>query len=304
MSKNRWIFGSHRRRAPVPTRSAAALLSRRGFLRSTSGSVLLAFAGGAAALGSGVYAAPKVWTAISNLATNDDNPKAPTRIDVILIDSSDPPISPSQEMERQKLTTTFLTDSEINRKMMVVRLTDNPAAPLDVLFVGTDPGRPSEHGIVLKTPDEVRDSRQREYTDKINDAIRKAYIPPKRSVTPLIEGMAGLFHLQEFCGADPNVRKRVLVLTDTLQNTSITSYPTPRPKRKRGRRVQATKVPLLSSQAERYIGPLRTTVSATEITIGFLRRPVHAKVQTAAHADWWKTYLASNGTQVKWVELW
>jgi|SRR5579864_1922280 len=257
-----------------------------------------------ATLGAIYYAAPKVWKyAVQAEEGRDACSMAPTRVDVILVDSSDPLVSLAQGVERDELVRKFLEDSEEGRRIAIARLTGDPMSPLEVLYRGCDPGAPHEKSILFNTPVDVAERRQREYIDKIKGAIKNAYVPPVMPMTPLIEGLNQLFNQQEFYGVDSKVAKRLLIITDTLQNSAkVTAYPLKKPGSKKPHTSLPTRI--IAGESNYYIDSLRTTVTNTTITVGFLYRPNLQHLQTRRYEDWFRAYLASNGAQVAWVHLW
>lgn len=279
-------------RPAIPGRRAA----RRTFL-STVGGRIAAVIVVSGALGSIVYGSPKLWDYVMQNTERqlDACAQTPARVDAIVVDASDPVIAAAQRAERDMLIDNFLKSSEYGRRIIVARLTGEPRLPLELVYQGCDSGRAKQPGVVFNT--KAAEQRRSEYVENIEDAISRAYISPGRPMTPLIEGLGQLFRKQEFYGQNANVAKRVLLLTDTLQNSGkVTAYPV----KKRRAAVQSR---LTDPQSRRYVDSFRTEVSNTEITVGCLYRPNLKELQSFEHKTWFKTFLASNGARVKWVEV-
>jgi hypothetical protein len=283
-------------------------MTRRTFLASAGSSML--FKASAAATGVGVLtvAAPRVWDYARNVTIEppaDVCAQKPSCILFLMLDSSEQ-ITENQRHGLSDMVDKLLEKPEPGQRTIVARFTANAGDPIQVLERLCDPGLTKN--ILIDTPKDVDARRNRDYVDKVRQAVARAYDPPQQRITPFVEAFGSLFRMPEFYGADAAVSKKVVVISDTLQNTDqVTSYPPRRRRNRYGKMISGLPYNVLDQRARPYISSLQATVQNTEITVGFIRRPDQrgkAQPQTARHKAWVKDYVGTSGAVVKWVELW
>jgi hypothetical protein len=237
-----------------------------------------------------------IWLLAGKTASEPSRPapscENPARIRVFVLDSSDPPISPSQAVAIDALLKSFLDDGRIADRVIVGRLTPSMAMPLEVLWVGCDPGQEFEHSPVRVTPQEVRKRREKLLISHVRASVELAKRPSPTPLSPIAASWSMLLKDQRVRGSSADVVKVVYYVTDALEH-----LPAPLP--------SAYRRDLSTRKAKAYFASFVTNISNTKVTIGLLYRPEHKTIQEREGKPWLESFLKQSGVEaISWVELW
>jgi hypothetical protein len=211
---------------------------------------------------------------------------------VFVVDSSDPPISPSQAVAIDALVKRFLDEGRLGDRVMVGRLTATMAMPLEILWVGCDPGQEFEHSHLRMSPREARMRREKLLISHVRAIVELAKAPSPTPVSPIAESWSMLFKDQRMRGWASDVAKVVYYVTDALEH-----HPSPLP--------SAYRRELNRPKAKQYLASFVAGVSNTKVTIGLLYRPEHKAIQENDAKPWLESFLKKSGVDaIEWVPLW
>ncbi len=216
----------------------------------------------------------------------------PLRVRIFILDSSDPPISPSQAVAIENAVQRFLDDGRMADRVIVGRLTSSMTMPLEILWVGCDPGQAFEHSEFRVTPQEARKRREKLLVTHVRKNVELAKLPSPTPLSPIAESLSMLFKDQRVRASSPEVAKTIYFITDALEHLSP---PLP----------SAYRRELNTPRARAYFASFVTNVSNTKVTIGLLYRPDQKAIQDRDAKPWLEAFLRSSGVEaVAWVELW
>jgi hypothetical protein len=235
-----------------------------------------------------------IWPPSPGTATTGPTPtcEAPLRVRVFVMDSSDPAISPSQAAAIDTLVQRFLDEGRRGDRVMVGRLTTNMAMPLEILWVGCDPGQEFEHSQWQKSPREARMSREKLLIAHVRAAVESAKAPSPMPLSPIAESWSMLVKDQRMRGSAPDVARIVYYVTDALEH-----HPLPLP--------SAYRRELNRPKAKAYFASFVTGITSTKVTIGLLYRPEHKAIQENEAKPWLESFLKKSGVEaIEWVPLW
>ena len=256
--------------------------------------LVLCISGGGLVLAGAVLLLIRLLTA--SAAPEPPRPKAtcenPTRVRVFILDSSDPPNSPSQGVAIEALLKRFLDEGRMADRVIVGRLTSNMAMPLEILWVGCDPGQESEHSELRVTPQEARKRREKLLVAHVRANVELAKVPSPTLLSPIAASWSMLFKDQRALASSADVVKVVYYVTDALEHLTP---PLP----------SAYRRDLNTPKAKAYFASFVTSVSNTRVTIGLLYRPEHKSIQEREAKPWLESFLKKSGVEaIDWVELW
>jgi hypothetical protein len=255
---------------------------RRGSVRL----IALCICGGGFGVGAGVLLL--IWLLNAGAAA----PGPPPSCAEPVVDSSDPPISPSQAVAIDALVKRFLDEGRLGDRVMVGRLTPNMAMPLDILWVGCDPGHEFEHSHLRMSPREARKRREKLLISHVRATVELAKAPSPTPVSPIAESWSMLFKDQRLRGPAADVAKVVYYVTDALEHHA---FPLP----------SAYRRELARPKAKEYFASFVVGVTNTRVTIGLLYRPEHKAIQEKEAKPWLDAFLTRSGVEaIEWVPLW
>jgi hypothetical protein len=218
--------------------------------------------------------------------------EAPARVRVFVLDSSDPPISPSQATAIDELLKRFLEDGRMYDRVMVGRLTPSLTMPLEILWTGCDTGQESEVSSLRVSPKEARRRREAALVAKVRNAVAAAKVPSPTPLSPIAESWSMLFKDQRVLALRPNVEKTVIFVTDALEHLNP---PLP----------SAYRSELTTARAKAYFQSFIGSASNMRVTIGLLFRPDQKDKQMREAKPWLHEFLRRSGVErIEWVDLW
>jgi hypothetical protein len=186
----------------------------------------------------------------------------------------------------------FLDEGRLGDRVMIGRLTPSMAMPLEVLWVGCDPGQEFEHSHLRMSPKEARMRREKLLTSHVRAKVELAKAPSPTPVSPIAESWSMLVKDQRMRGASADVAKFVYFVTDALEH-----HPPPRP--------SAYRRELNTPKARAYFASFVTGIGNTRVTIGLLYRPEHKAIQEKEAKPWLESFLKKSGIEaIEWVSLW
>ncbi len=217
---------------------------------------------------------------------------APARVRVFVLDSSDPPISPSQATAIDELLKRFLDDGRVYDRVMVGRLTPSLTMPLEILWTGCDPGQESEVSSLRVSPKEARRRRESALVSKVRSAVDAAKVPSPTPLSPIAESWSMLFKDQRILALRPTVEKTIIYVTDALEHLNP---PLP----------SAYRSELATARARAYFEAFIGRASNMNVTIGLLFRPDQKDKQMRDAKPWLHEFLRRSGVaRIEWVDLW
>jgi hypothetical protein len=237
-----------------------------------------------------------IWVFTGSAALEPAGPiptcEKPSRVRVFVLDSSDPPISPSQAVAIDALIKRFLDEGRMADRVMVGRLTPSMVMPLEILWIGCDPGQEFEHSQLRVTPQEARKRREKLLVSHVRSSVELAKVPSPTPLSPIAASWSMLFKDQRVLGSAAGVVKVVYYVTDALEHLQ-----SPLP--------SAYRRDLNTPKAKAYFASLVTSVSNTKVKIGLLHRPEHKPIQDGEAKPWLASFLKKSGVEaIEWVELW
>jgi hypothetical protein len=213
----------------------------------------------------------------------------PSRVRIFILDSSDPPISPSQTAATVDLLKRFLDEGHLGDRVFIGKLVSDPSAPL-LLEEFCDPGE-REHSTAKVTPQEAKRRRQRVLVDRVLATAEKFRAPSPTPSSPIAELLGQLFRNQRVLASAPGVVKEVYFVSDILFHVPGVA--------------SAYRRELQTPRARAYVDSFAAKVTNTKVTVGLLYRPEHKAIQERDAKPWLIAFLRKSGVEtIEWVELW
>jgi hypothetical protein len=146
----------------------------------------------------------------------------PTSITVVLIDATDP-LGPSQAQALENRIASIQEGIERGGALELYLVAPIERAPLEPLLKLCNPGRPEEASKWAENPRIVEQRWREGFTAPIQEAVRRAQEAEEAATSPILASLQSVA-LTAFGGPGRNDRpKRLLLISDLLENTSAFS---------------------------------------------------------------------------------
>jgi hypothetical protein len=183
------------------------------------------------------------------------------------VDFSDPLDSPQLQQIKADLDA-IPSQSCMGTRLLISQFNPSKAEPIRPLYDKVDPGRYGEHSIFTKSKIEVEDERRDSFLIPLRAQLERALIPDSRSQSMIVEGLTQFSRLPVFKGEDPDVSKKVILISDMLQNSPGCSvYKVLR------QNVGKRRPTPLATGCARLLDDYKARLKGAEVEILFIRRP-------------------------------
>lgn len=186
---------------------------------------------------------------------------------LIPIDFSDP----LDSIQRQQIIAdldAIPSQSCMGTRVLISQFNPSVADPIRPLYDKIDPGRYAEHSMFTRSKIEVEDERRDRFLVPLRAQLDRALIPDSRPQSMIVEGIAQFSRLPAFKGDDPEISKKVILITDMLQNSAGCSI------YKVLRQNAGKKRPTpLATACARLLDDYKPRLKGAEVEILFIRRP-------------------------------
>jgi len=214
--------------------------------------------------------------------------KSPKRALVLLGDFSDPNTDTQRKQVTIFIKQKVLSVLKAGDRLHVGRLASDASNPINWVYRGCDPGRGENANYFIQTPSEVDKERKQEFLEPLSKVLELLEVPEKQLKTPLIEGIESISNfLRLEYGSNSALRTKFIVITDLLQNSDEMSV------YQKGNNTE--------KKWKKFVKEHQTLFENTEVTIGFIKRSKHWKLQSKKQIKRFSNFLKDSG--VKDVEL-
>lgn len=146
--------------------------------------------------------------------------------------------------------------------------------------------------------------RDSEFIVPLKAAVQRCFQPGIRGKTPLVEGLFRLSHNPDFMTTAAGTNRKVILLTDGLQNMPGASLYEREPKKK-GSSKQGD-FTLYAIEGRRHVARQVARLQQAEVVVLRIMRPGEEARQDWRAKEWLENYLVESGTRppVQMRDLW
>jgi hypothetical protein len=218
------------------------------------------------------------------VALNPDNmcpQSGPHSITVVLIDTTDP-LDPVQHEDVRKQLEDIKDDVPRYGEIELFTVAPASDALLSAKLAACNPGRGSDIDPIYGNPALVEKRWQKAFSDKVDEVLGQLLQSQTLATSPIMESIQQIA-VQAFVGQGvDNIPKRLIVVSDMLQNTpGFSQY--------RGSES------FEEFRRSPYYIKVRPNLAGVDVTILYLRRLNARHLQGRRHIEFWQSYFSDAG---------
>lgn len=226
----------------------------------------------------------------SELDTNSLCPvQGPVAMTVVLVDKSDALTVPQREDLKRRLQE--VRDSlAVHDELAVYVVGGTEEHLLEARVTLCNPGDGTDVSPIYGNPRLARQRWDTAFAKQLDQAFDEIIVPTAERESPLMESIQSVA-ISKFGSLPESMPKRLIIVSDMLHNTSqFSQYSRP--------------VRFEDFWKSTYSRQVKTDLRGARVTIFYVRRPGHEKMQNRDHVLFWEKYLTQmNGALAEVISL-